>query len=171
MDKGDLWDVVEQARSHYQEHHYSVKALEELVDEWSESNRELDALFDEAADVVDTFMSRVDSQTVDCSSSSYCRLQLYELNEDEYAFRVLEPDYFFHNELGNDIEEIERLDYDGRTDITEEEEEIEDEVMHVVDMQRERKYMTVPIFQRQDMDDVWINLRRTTLKNAIKDND
>jgi hypothetical protein len=164
VDKEDLWDAVEQIREIYRNEHPSVNIINEAIDNLDPDTEDV---YDTMSELVDVFVDRhSEGMETDFFFRDFIRLQVYDLG-DELTFRVLEPGYFFGNEVSNRIDQIERLYYDGRSDITEEEKSTKPLVDRVVELQEQDRYMTIPVLSYDDLNDIWMFDRREDIREKI----
>lgn len=82
------------------------------------------------------------------------QLQIFDINEDEYAIRVLEKGYYFYNNA-KEFSALDPLDYDTRTDLTEAEKENKETVHHINDLINDQHYFLVPIVTKDELEEIY----------------
>jgi hypothetical protein len=177
VNKDDFWNVVEDIRETYRENHLAMKEARNTVDHFIENPDDFDHdSTNVISEIREIAKEEADHATEgkDFSSKDLVRLQVYDLG-DYWTFRILEPGYFFFNEIASevgvhddDVEEIEDLSYDGRTDVTEKEEENLPDVERVVEMQRKNEYFLVPALSTDDIRDVYFEEKAKEVHEAGK---
>lgn len=167
--KKELWNVVEKIRELYKKEHKTAKSIRLIIDEWlEEDDLQHKDLSEAVFNLIDFFTDEACPEE-GYKSNRLVELQLYDLNKNEYSFRVLENGYFFMNEVSERIDEITNFSYDNRTPLTEEEDERENEIDKIVDMQENEKYMLIPILTKDHLFDIHMRgYKEEEIKNKIK---
>lgn len=146
VEKSEFWDVVGEVRYHYRTSHHAVESIAEQLERLLEKDVRVSQRQEEIMHLVD-FWS--DIMSPESESKQLVRLQLYDF-DDFYSFRVLEPRYYFENQVADEVG-VERHSYDGRVDVSEPDDSIE----RVVELQQSEHYFLVPILSKDDLMDVY----------------
>ena len=155
VNKDEFWDVVDEIREVYIDEHFSMEPVHQLCESIEEGD--VEGSMHKLSDLIDAAVEYMRGIKEYESEINLVRLQIYDINDNEYTFRVLEPGFFFSNVVYEEIDALERLHYDGRTDITDEEREVKPLVDKVVDLQEANRYMLVPVLSSGDLFDVYLN--------------
>lgn len=123
-----LWEVINEIDTWYKEHHISYITARRMT--------ESDEHFHNCSEIVDVI-----------SDNTKTTLQLFEI-DGYYYMRVLEDGYFFLNNC-SEFKAIERVFYDDRTDLTEEEKQWRWLVDALDDLIKKRQYLLYPLTDKE----------------------
>lgn len=181
VDKSDFWEAVDEIRDVYFDEYPATEAIRELIDTFIENPEDFDHdstnLLEKMSEFEDVFADRAIGYREDYKREKLVQLQVYDLGEDSYVFRVIEPDYFFDNAVaeqlgGNHQGEpgpLEPFWYSGTTM----EGEVpsgdpKEAVEEIADLQEKKRYFLVPILEVDDLSDVYYYEKREDLVEAGK---
>ena len=174
--KGDFWDAVDEIRDLYYEKYPATEAVRELIETFIENPEDFDydsaEVMKKMSEFQDAFANRAIGYREDYKREELVQLQVYDMGE-YYAFRVLEPDYFFDNAVAEHLGangESGMLDpfwYSG-TMMKGHSEDAKGQVEKVAELQENGRYFLVPILEIDDMADVYFQEKREDLAEAGK---
>ena len=176
--KSDLWDAIDEIRDLYYEKYPATEAVRELVEAFIEKPEDFDhdsaEVMKKMSELQDAFADRAIGYRDDYKCEKLVQLQVYDMGE-YYAFRVIEPDYFFDNavaeHLGGNGESgmLDQFWYSGTT-MEGHSDNAKAQVEEVAELQENGRYFLVPILEVDDMSKVYFQEKREELAKAGKKN-
>lgn len=175
VDKDDFWDAVDKIRDLYYEKHAATEAVRELVETFIENPEDFDhdsaKVMEKMSEFEDAFADRAIGYRDDYKREELVQLQVYDMGDGSYVFRVLEPDYFFDNviaeHLGGEPGLLDPFWYSGTT-MEGHSDDAKGQVEEVAELQEQKRYFLVPILEVDDMSDVYFQEKREDLAKAGK---